>query len=377
MKKTLLITSNFYPEEGGIGSFMRIYFYLPRESLVILAPRKGDFKEFDRQSLLKTIRSRWVGSSEGLGRLVRPVALTFEVLLLLARFGFQAIHVADIKSIPPPLWVVLGFTRIPVLSFVHGQELAIAGKSKVRTALKNSKVLISNSRFTRDVLIKEFNVPPEKIEIINPGVNPDLFKAKVDLGEVKKQYDLKDKFVILTVSRLIKRKGHDTVLKSLVRLKQQGFKEFFYLIIGRGPNENRIRARVRELGLNENVAFVGYVDNKSLPDFYRACDVFVMVPDMIGGDYEGFGIVYLEAGAFGKPVIGSRSGGIPDAVYDGKTGFLIGSGDASALTNILTSLIKDRRLGVKMGKAGSDRVKDFTFEKVAGRFRSILDERAL
>ena len=377
MKKTLLIASNFFPAEGGIGSYMGIYFYLPQDSLLVLAPKKGDFEEFDRKSPLKTVRSRWAGTSGGLGRLVRSPALTFIVLMLLKRYRFQSIHIADVKSIPLLLWIIFRFLGIPVLSFIHGQELSIGGKLKVRTALRNSQLLIANSRFTRDILIGDFKVPIGKIEILNPGFNPDLLNVKPDSKTVKKRYNPDGKFVVLTVSRLVKRKGHRTVLESLARLKRMGFNDFVYLIVGRGPEENHIREKIRELDLGSDVEFVGYVDNKNLPNFYDACDVFVMVPDNLGGDYEGFGIVYLEAGAFSKPVVGSRSGGITDAIEDGKTGFLIDSGDPVALSNVLMSLAKNKELGAKLGRNGVERAKHFTLNKVAERFSSILDKNVL
>jgi len=376
MKKILLIASNFFPAEGGIGSYMGVYFYLRPNSFLVLAPKEGDFEEFDRKSPLKTVRSRWMNTS-GLGRLVRPFALTCEVLMLLRRYRFHSIHVANVDSVPLALWVVFRFLRIPILSFIAGSELSTGRRLRVKTALRNSQLLVTCSRFTRDTLVRDFKVPADKIEVLNPGINPDLLNLEPDSKPIKEQYNLEGKFVVLTVSRLVKRKGHGTVLESLARLKQMGFNDFVYLIIGRGPEENYIRGKVRESNLESNVAFVGYVDNKNLPNFYNACDVFVMVSDNLDGDYEGFGIVYLEAGAFSKPVVGSRSGGTADAIEDGKTGFLIDSGDSIALSNVLMDLVRNRELGVKLGRNGKERAKEVTLSKVAKRFATVLNKNGL
>ena len=153
MKKTLLITSNFFPAEGGIGSHMGIYFYLPGKSAVVLAPKEGDYQEFDRNSSLKIVRSRWFGNCSGLGRILRIFGLTLVVLMVLKTHQIQVVHIADIKAIPLPLWYIFRFTGIPVVSFIHGQELAILGPQKIVAALESSKLIIAISGFTRDTLI--------------------------------------------------------------------------------------------------------------------------------------------------------------------------------------------------------------------------------
>ena len=377
MKKTLLITSNFFPEEGGIGAYMGIYFYFDHRSLVVLAPCSGNFKKFDRVSKLKTVRSWWLGNTSKLARIFKPITVTAEVLALLKKNKFQAVHIADIESIPILLWIIFKMLGISVLIFVHGRELSVSGKIKINLALKTASIIIANSHYTRNLLVKEFTVPIDKIEVVNPGINLDFVKTKVDPSDAIKKYNPRGQFVILTVSRLVKRKGHFTVLKALSQLKRSGFKDFVYLIVGRGYEESRIKEEVKKLELEKETVFVGYASNEELLDLYSACDVFVMVPDNIAGDYEGFGIVYIEAGAFQKPVIGTWSGGVADAVEDGRTGFLINPGDHAALSRFLLRLARDKEVGAKLGKNGYKKAKQFTLDKVAGRFLSILEKNAL
>ena len=377
MKRTLLITSNFFPAEGGIGSHMGIYFYLPGKSAVVLAPKEGDYQEFDRNSSLKIVRSRWFGNYSGLGRILRIFGLTLVVLMVLKTHQIQVVHIADIKTIPLPLWYIFRFTGIPVVSFIHGQELAILGPQKIVAALESSKLIIAISGFTRDTLISDFKVPSGKIAVLNPGFKQELLKVETQPQKIRTKYKLQKKFVILTISRLIKRKGHATVLNSLAHLKQAGYGNFSYLIVGRGPEEDALKDLTRDLNLEDTVNFVGYTPDEDLPNFYDACDVFVMVPVNIAGDYEGFGIVYLEAGAFGKPVIGSRSGGIPDAIKDGKTGFLINPEDHQQLAEILLRLAKNKDLGIKLGRNGYNLAKRSASDKIAERLLSIIERNGL
>jgi len=377
MKKTLLITSNFFPAEGGIGSHMGIYFYLPGKSAVVLAPKEGDYQEFDRNSSLKIVRSRWFGNYSGLGRILRICGLTLAVLMILKMHQIQVVHIADIKAIPLPLWYIFKFVGLPVVSFIHGQELAILGPQKIRAALASSKLIIAISGFTRDTLISDFKVPSGKIAVLNPGFKQELLKVETQPQKIRTKYKLQKKFVILTISRLIKRKGHATVLNSLAHLKQAGYGNFSYLIVGRGPEEATLKDLIRDLNLEDTVNFVGYTPDEDLPSFYDACDVFVMVPVNIAGDYEGFGIVYLEAGAFGKPVIGSRSGGIPDAIKDGKTGFLINPEDHQQLAEILLRLAKNKDLGIKLGRNGYNLAKRSASDKIAERLLSIIERNGL
>src|SRR5262249_28770373 len=154
--------------------------------------------------------------------------------------------------------------------------------------------------------------------------------------------------LFLTVARLIPRKGIDTVLRALATVVLS-VPRVAYCIVGEGPEEARLKTLVNDYGLTPHVIFAGALEFGALAAAYRAADVFVMTPRESGHSVEGFGIVYLEAGAFGLPVIGSRSGGVPDAIIDGETGLLVEPDDAEGLARILVRLLTDRALATRLG----------------------------
>jgi phosphatidylinositol alpha-1,6-mannosyltransferase len=180
--------------------------------------------------------------------------------------------------------------------------------------------------------------------------------------------------VILTVGRLAERKGHDIVLRALPTVLRK-FPETRYLIVGTGPEEQRLRHLAVELGVAEQVVFAGRMPDEDLPDCYAACDVFVMVSREIPakGDVEGFGIVYLEANAQGKPVVGARSGGVADAVEDGVTGLMVDSTDPENVADAILRLLANKDWAACLGIQGRNRVRtEFSMEVLARRMQSVL-----
>jgi len=157
---------------------------------------------------------------------------------------------------------------------------------------------------------------------------------------------------VLTVARLVARKNHAAVIQAVAKIHHQvpGLR---YLIVGEGPEEGNLRRLVHELGIATIVTFVGRVSQKLLPDLYNLCDVFVL-PNCqdSSGDVEGFGMVFLEANACRKPVIGGRSGGTEDAVVDGVSGYLVNPEDVDELSVTLKRLLLNSTLRQNLGSAG-------------------------
>ncbi|NLB96282.1 MAG: glycosyltransferase, partial [Armatimonadetes bacterium] len=178
--------------------------------------------------------------------------------------------------------------------------------------------------------------------------------------------------VLVTVSRLLERKGHDVVLRALPRIAA-AVPEVAYLVAGTGPREPVLRRLAGELGVAERVVFAGRVPDEELADYYGAADVFIHPNrELPNGDVEGFGIVFLEANAAGKPVIGGNSGGTPDAVVDGVTGFLIDPNDVDAVADAAIRLLTDRDLARKLGEQGRERARtEFTWERAVERLRAL------
>lgn len=186
---------------------------------------------------------------------------------------------------------------------------------------------------------------------------------------------IKGKKVILTVARLVESKNHETLIRSFAKVAKC-IPEAAYTIVGQGPLESCLRKLVYGLGLTDKVIFVGDVPDSELAAYYYSCDVFVMVSKEIKerGEAEGFGIVFLEAAACAKPVIGSKSGGIPDAVIDNVTGLLVDPFNEEEIAQAITRVLQDERLAKRLGENGRKRVEtESTMENFCEKLKKIMN----
>ena len=218
----------------------------------------------------------------------------------------------------------------------------------------------------------------KKIRLIRLGVDPVRFIARGTDSSVLARLGLEGKKVLLTLARLVERKGQDKVIEALPLIKKE-IPDVRYVICGRGNDEARLRRIVAEQGVSDEVVFAGFVPNGERGAFYGACDVYVMPSREIPakGDIEGFGITYLEANAFGKPVVGGRSGGISEAVIDGVTGLLVDPCDVEAIASACIRLLRDPDLAGRLGRQGCDRIRrEFNWDVICGELAKILGEVA-
>ena len=184
-----------------------------------------------------------------------------------------------------------------------------------------------------------------------------------------KKYNLEDKFIFLTVARLDERKGHDSVIKAMATLKNR-YSHLIYIITGKGREEEKLKKLTEEYDLLNRVIFTGYIPDEELVDYYNLCDVFILPNretklSSLKGDYEGFGIVFLEASACGKAIIAGKSGGVGDAVKDKETGLLIDPYSVGELIEAMELLINNKEMRKKLGENGRRRVENlFSLEKL-------------
>ena len=211
------------------------------------------------------------------------------------------------------------------------EELGLASASRelrllMRHVFHGARAALANSWNSKDLLVAHWGVAANKVHVVHPGVDAERFHPDVDPGNWRSVYAPRGGTLFLSVGRLQRRKGHDLVLKALARWRPEdaGIR---YLIAGDGPCRAALEEEARALGVADKVTFLGTVDEGALPALYAACDVFLMPNRADGVDFEGFGIVFLEAAASGRPAIGGRSGGVPEAVDDGVTGAVGGEDD--------------------------------------------------
>lgn len=226
---------------------------------------------------------------------------------------------------------------IPCLSAAHGVEVWGAPLRKLRAALSRLSGVLPVSHFTREVLIEQGQLHPDRVVVVPDTLREDLFSPGPKPGSLLTRHGLQmDQPVLLTIGRLAANeayKGHDQVIAALPAIRAI-HPAVRYLIVGRGDDESRLRTCVAQHGQQEAVIFAGFVPDCELADYYRLCDVFVMP-----STGEGFGIVFLEAIASGKPCIVGNQDASPEAIGDGRWGLTINPRSPTAIAEAVIKLI--------------------------------------
>jgi len=241
------------------------------------------------------------------------------------------------------------FCRKKVINICHGKDYnswircrGLRGRLN-RSLYRRNTLTIANSAYTKKLLEPE-NIT-KRCAVVNPGVDTGFYRKVEEKDNHLHRLYIKDKRpVLLTAARLIKRKGVDNVLHALSRLDR----DFLYFVIGSGPEKEPLEKLSRELGLEQKVIFLGKRSDDDILRYYNFCDIFILTPREIEEkgrlDFEGFGMVYLEANACAKPVIASDTGGVAEAVRDGYSGILVPPDDAEAVKNAIIRLVDDKAL---------------------------------
>ncbi|MFK7730995.1 MAG: glycosyltransferase family 4 protein [Pseudomonadales bacterium] len=276
-----------------------------------------------------------------------------------------------------------------LVNYVHGEEITIPPHGRfvesyvVRQQKKGLRLADANivvSSFTRELLLSE-NVAANKIELIPNFVDTDRFRLPKNRHLVRESLGWGEhEFVFLTIARLIARKGIDDAMRALAKLKSEGRlgAKWRYVVGGEGDEKEPLLELARELGLQDNMEFIGYVTDEDLVSHYQAADVFLHPNKNVDGDVEGFGLVFLEANACGAAVIGGRSGGAVDAIEDGVSGFLANAYDPNSVAEKIACYLDNPDLARQHGRQGEQRVrKDFTVQKRRAELTAYLKQLLL
>ena len=383
--KSLLISTTFPPRTGGRERYLHsIFSQFPSEDLVVVTwDREGDWAAYDRQSPFRIIR---VDKSSFFwyfdGRRGRLKWLAFLGALCL-RERIDVVHCG--LTIPDAMtgWLLKRALDRPYVVFTYAKEIlgpwpTEEHRRRAQETLNGSDRVVTISAYTRDKLIG-LGIEASRIEMVHPGVDLKAFHPDPASGRrIRARLGLSaDQPVLLTVARLmprkgdVARKGHDTVIDALPAILTV-CPDTAYVIVGEGCDRLRLEALVRDRQLDERVVFAGQVPDADLPGYYNAADVFVMPNREEGTNVEGFGIVFLEANACGKPVIGGRSGGTADAIADGESGYLVDPKDSAAVARATIGLLTDTSLALRMGSAGRRRAEaSFSWERASRQVQSI------
>lgn len=372
MSRTLLVTNDFPPRHGGIQSFVhQLALGQPAGSVVVYASTWRGWESFDAAQPFEVVRE--------------PTS----VLLPTPRVARRAAELArayDCDTVwfgaAAPLGLLArGLRRRAgvrrAVGLTHGHEVGWAALPGARTLLRriadDADVLTYLGEYTRVRLARALGERTE-LRRLAPGVDVGAYHPGVDGSHVRRRHGLTGRPVVVCVSRLVPRKGQDSLIRALPAVRRR-VPDAALLVVGGGPYRAELEKLARRTGVAGHVVFTGSVPAAELPAHYAAGDVYAMPcrTRNRGLDVEGLGIVYLEASATGLPVVAGDSGGAPDAVRPGETGYVVGGRDLDALADRVATLLADPGLARRMGAAGRDWVlREWRWQTQADRMRRLL-----
>ena len=375
MPRTLIVTNDFPPRRGGIQSFVHaLATGLPAGTVTVYAPAWKGAADFDARQPFPVIRhpTSLMLPVPGVSR--RAVAIAREHGCDTVLFGAAA----PLGLITPTLRKRAGVTRAVALT--HGHEAGWAALPGARALLRRIgdevDVVTYLGEYFRVRLARALSPQAQRRMVrLAPGVDVTFFRPGAGGAAIRERLGLGSRPVVACVSRMVPRKGQDTLIKSWPRIKAQ-VSDAVLLLVGDGPYAPALRRLARRRKAAD-IVFTGPVPWPELPGYYDAADVFAMpCRTRRGGlDVEGLGIVYLEASATGLPVIGGDSGGAPDAILDGETGYVVR--DAASLAARTIELLEDPAKARAMGEKGLAWVdREWRGELPAARLSAILDPKA-
>jgi phosphatidyl-myo-inositol dimannoside synthase len=373
MGKTLVVTNDFPPRRGGIQSFVHaLATRLPAGSVAVYAPSWEGAAEFDARQPMPVIRHPT--------SLMLPVpSVARRATAALQEYGCDRVlfgAAAPLGLLAPALRRA-GAKRI--VAITHGHEAGWAALPAARGLLHRIgdavDVLTYLGEYFRVRLARALSADAAaRMVRLAPGVDVAAFHPGAGGAAIRQRLGLRAQPVVLCVSRLVPRKGQDTLLRAWPAVVAAA-PDARLLLVGSGPFGKNLRQLAERLRVTGSVHFAGAVPGQELPAYYDAADVFAMpCRTRRGGlDVEGLGIVYLEASATGLPVIGGDSGGAPDAIRDGESGYVVPGRSVTAVADRIIGLITDPDRARAMGEKGLAWVQqEWRWDLVARRLEQIL-----
>lgn len=367
--KILVVTNDFPPRVGGIQTYV-CEIATRLDNVTVLASTSPRADEFDRAFRHPVVRvpAAMILPTPRLYAKVKAVATSMRADLVL--FGAAV----PLALLGPTL---RRDTGIPFATFTHGLEIAMArlpgGRALLHHIGDRANLVTAVSQWTADVL-RPHMARVRPLELLPSGVDITRFHPDVSDAHVRRSHDFGPGPIVGCVSRLVRRKGQDAVLRAVAMLTPER-PDLQCLIVGGGPDAERLRAMASSLGIGSRAIFAGEVDEHSLPGYFRVADVFAMPcrSRWAGLEVEALGAALLQAAAVGRPIIAGRSAGAPETVIDGQTGLVVDGRDHEAVAAGIIRLIEDRPRAAAMGAAGAARIqREFSWDQIAGRCRSML-----
>jgi phosphatidylinositol alpha-1,6-mannosyltransferase len=366
---TLVVTNDFPPRPGGIQAFVHgLLMHLPPDEVIVYASSYDGWEAFDAAQPFRVVRY--------------PHAMMLPTLAV-GRHAASLVRSDGCTSVwfgaSAPLGLLAPTLRAAgaqhIVASTHGHEVGWAKLPVARQLLgrigRSVDVVTYLGEYTRRRIAPAFG-PGVRLEQLAPGVDVDAFRP--DVEPMRARLGLSDRPVVVCVSRLVARKGQDTLIRALPAIRRR-VPEAALLLVGGGAYERTLRRLARDTGAERDVVFTGSVPWQQLPAYYVSGDVFAMPcrTRLAGMDVEGLGVVFLEAAAAGLPVVAGNSGGAPDAVRAGETGLVVDGESVGDVATAVADLLGDPTRAKAMGAAGRAWVEAaWQWPTMAAKLRSYL-----
>ncbi|MSO43206.1 MAG: glycosyltransferase family 1 protein [Candidatus Planktophila sp.] len=377
-KKTLFLTNDFGPRAGGIESFIiGLIERLPYGATTVYTSAQGDTREYD---------AAWL-ANYGV-RVVRDRAKILLPTPRITRSAVRLIKEEQIESVAfgaaAPLAIMSSALRRAgarrIIAMTHGHEVWWSKVFPFSLAMRRigstTDALTYLGEFTRNAIATALTPASAAAMVkIAPGIDTEHF-APVDSTSLRESLGLKNKKVIVSVGRLVHRKGQDSLIESMRAIVQE-VPTAHLLLIGEGPYREHLQSLVKKYALDDYISFIGRIQYAELPQYICIGDIFAMPSRsrFWGLEVEGLGIVYLEASACALPVIAGASGGAPDAVVEGVTGVVVDGLDRAAIAVAAITMLNDPAAATLMGQAGRRWiVEKWRWQIWADAFKKLINE---
>jgi phosphatidyl-myo-inositol dimannoside synthase len=377
--KILVVTNDYPPRPGGIQMFVQAMVErLPSADTVVYASSfHGDpeqCREFDEAQPHRVVREKTAVLLPTPNRTRRAVELAKEIGATSVWFGAAA----PLGLMAPSLRKA-GVSRL--VATTHGHESGWAQLPGARTMLRRIgegvDCVTYLNEYHRQRVAKAFTpAAAARMVQLTPGVDVETFHpSPAGTAELRASLGLAHRPVVVCGSRLVPRKGQDTLIRALPKIRET-VPDAALLIVSGGPYMDTLKKLAVSTGVAEHVIFTGMVPWEKLPQYYAAGDVFAMPcrTRRAGLDVEGLGIVYLEASALAMPVVAGDSGGAPEAVIEGETGYVVSGTSVEQTAERVASLLADPVKAKAMGERGRLWVEEhWQWDQIADRLRRLLD----
>lgn len=373
MSRVLLVTNDFPPRPGGIQAYLEALatHVTDAHTLTVYAPQWKRSVQYDHSVPFEVVR--------------HPGTLMLPTPDVEARMR-ELISERDIDTVwfgaAAPLGLLARRARKAgarrVVASTHGHEVGWSMLPVARAALRrigeDADVVTYVSRYTRDRFASAFG-PAAALEYLPPGVDVERFRPDPDArARLRAHYGLDERPVVVCVSRLVPRKGQDMLIRALPTIRSR-VDDAALVIVGGGPYLATLRRLAARVGVDEHVIFTEGVAPAELPTHHAMADAFAMPCRTRGAglDVEGLGIVYLEASATGVPVVAGRSGGAPETVQQGHTGYVVDGRSVDQIAEAVSRILVAPQLAKRMGVAGRRWVLErWTWPRQASRLAELL-----